>query len=68
MGFDTGEVSGASHIEIGITLFWHERSALQSVAVRLSTGNDISGNNFHRYFFSVFFLFSVVTFSPRRSA
>ena len=23
--------------------FWHERSALQSVGVRRSTGNDVSG-------------------------
>ena len=51
---------------------WHERSALQSVAVRRSTGNDVSGHYFHRYFlffFSFFFLFfSVVYFSHRRTA
>ena len=80
---------------ITVTLFifyWHERSALQSVAVRRSTGNDVSGPLFARaggvpvsrrsggrlattsvatIFIIIFpprFLFSVVTFSHRRSA
>ena len=35
--------------------FWHERSALQSVAVRRSTGNDVSGHYFHHYLFILFF-------------
>ena len=43
--------------------FWQERSALQSVAVRLSTGNDISGNNFHRYFFRFFLILCCHLFS-----
>ena len=34
-------------------IFWHERSALQSVAVRRSTGNDVSGHYFHHYFLSI---------------
>ena len=34
--------------------FWHKRSALQSVAVRRSTGNSDSGHYFHRYFLSFF--------------
>ena len=33
-----------------LVIFWHERSALQSVAVRRSTGNDVSGHYFHHYF------------------
>ena len=44
--------------------FWHERSALQSVAVRRSTGNDVSGPLFSPLFsipfhfpFSIFFPF-----------
>ena len=37
-------------------LFWHEWSALQSVAVRRSTGNDDSGHCFHHYFPPFFFL------------
>ena len=37
------------------TLYWHERSALQSVAVRRLTGNDVSGHYFHRYFSFPFF-------------
>ena len=42
---------------------WHERSPLQSVAVRWSTGNDVSGHYFHCYFFSPVFspLSSVTT-------
>ena len=47
---------------------WHERSALQSVAVRQSTGNDISGPLFSPFFFIFQFFFSVATFSYRRSA
>ena len=35
--------------------FWHKRSALQSVAVRRSTGNDVSGR-FHCYFLFLFLL------------
>ena len=46
---------------------WHERSALQSVAVRRSTGNDVSGHYFHSYS-SFHFFFSFATFSHRRSA
>ena len=42
-------------------------AALQSVAVRRSTGNDVSGHYFRRYFF-LFSFFSVVNFSHRRSA
>ena len=34
-------------------IFWHEQSALQSVAVRRSTGNDVSG-----HYFCCCFLFS----------
>ena len=50
--------------------YWHEQSALQLVAVRRSTGNDVSGHYFRRYFlfFSFSFFFSVVNFSHRRSA
>ena len=36
---------------------WHERSALQSVAVRRSTGNDVSGPLFSSLF-SIPFFFS----------
>ena len=43
--------------------FWHEWSALQSVAVRRSTGNDVSGHYFHRFFFLSFFS-SFFSFSP----
>ena len=45
-------------------LFWHEWSALQSVAVRRSTGNDVSGHYFRRYLFIHFFLF--FSFSRRQ--
>ena len=51
--------------------YWHERSALQSVAVRRSTGNDVSGLLFSPLFiFPIFFPipFSAATFSHRRSA
>ena len=34
---------------------WHERSALQSVAVRRSTRNDVSGHYFHCFFSLPFF-------------
>ena len=40
---------------------WHERSALQSVAVRRSTGNDVSGHYFHHSFLFISF------FSPPSS-
>ena len=30
--------------------FWHERSALQSVAFWRSTGTDVSGHYFHYFF------------------
>ena len=45
-------------------------AALQSVAVRRLTGNDVSGPLFSPLFifFPFFFIFSVVTFSRRRSA
>ena len=47
---------------------WHELSALQLVAVRRSTGNDVSGPLFSPLFsFSIPF-FPVATFSHRRSA
>ena len=40
---------------------WHERPALQSVAVRQSTGNDDSGPLFSPFFFShPFFIFSIL--------
>ena len=42
-------------------LFWHELSALQSVAVRRSTGNDVSGHFFRHYFL---LFFSSLFFSP----
>ena len=48
--------------------FWHKRSALQSVAVRQSTGNDVSGHYFHKSFYFSFLHFSVVPFFHRRSA
>ena len=38
--------------------FWHERSALQSVAVRRSTGNDVSGPLFSPLFSIPFSIFS----------
>ena len=41
--------------------FWHERSALQSVGVRRSTGNDVSGQLFSPLF-SIFF-FSIFSLS-----
>ena len=45
-------------------VFWHERSALQSVAVRRSTGNDVSGPLFSPLFISHFF---PIQFSPSRT-
>ena len=36
--------------------YWHERAAVQAVAVRQSTGNDVSGHYFRHYF--LFFHFS----------
>ena len=51
--------------------FLARAAALQSVAVRRSTGNDVSGPLFSPLFsiFSIFFFpFSVATFSHRRSA
>ena len=50
------------HFSIVIWPFWHERSALQSVAVRRSTGNDVSGHYFRHYFLLFFFHFFF--FSP----
>ena len=47
---------------------WHERSGLQSFAVRRSTGNDVSGPLFSSLFSIFSFFFSVATFSHRRSA
>ena len=58
-------------------VYRHKRSALQSVAVRRSTGNDVSGHKKLLYFLFLFFrffscffppFFSIVTFSHRRSA
>ena len=43
-----------------LSAFWHERSALQLVAVRRTIGNDVGGHYFHLYFF--------FTFSHRRIA
>merc|ERR1712074_363944 len=41
------------------TFFWHERLALQSVAVQaVNLGNDVSGHYFHHYFFFPVFFFS----------
>ena len=37
------------------TIYWHERSALQSITVRRSTGNDNSGLLFSPLFFFHFF-------------
>ena len=49
--------------------FWHVRSALQLVAIRRSTGNDVSGSLFSPSFSSIpFHHFPVATFSHRRSA
>ena len=42
---------------VGSQSYWHERSALQAVAVRRSTGNDVSGHYFHCYFPIIFFYF-----------
>ena len=42
--------------------FWHKRSALQMVAVRRSTGNDISGPLFS----PLFSIFHSIFFSPSR--
>ena len=44
---------------------WHKRSALQSVAIRRSTGNEVSGHYFHRYFL-LFFFFSFSFFLRRQ--
>ena len=52
---------------------WHERSALQSVAVRRSTGNDVSGPLFsplfiffsHFPFFSFFLIFPLSRYERR---
>ena len=59
-----------------MSLRWHislskvlaRAAALQSVAVRRSTGNDVSGHYFRRYFLFFFFsFFPVVNFSHRRN-
>ena len=48
--------------------YWHERAAVQAVAVRQSTGNDVSGHYFHHFFLLLIFFFSVAPFSHRRNA
>ena len=35
--------------------YWHERAAVQAVAVRQSTGNDVSGHYFHHFFLLLIF-------------
>ena len=49
MGFPTILMWSTGN-DVSGPLFWHERSALQSVAVRWSIGNDISGYFICRYF------------------
>ena len=44
--------------------YWHEQSALQSVTVKRSTGNNDSGPLFSSLFFSIFFPFSPFFHSP----
>ena len=47
---------------------WHERSAFQSVAGQAVDWHDDSEALFSLFFFLFFSLFSVTTFSHRRSA
>ena len=58
----------AFHSEKSIFKYWHKRLALQSVAVRRSTGNYVSGPLFSQLFFqfSIFSPFFSSIFSPSR--
>ena len=50
------------------SLYWHERPPFQSVAVQAVDWHDDSGPLFSLFFSATFPLFSVTTFSHRRSA